>query len=86
VIEPVRVTNTGTATINSWSVTFTLPAGHTVQGSWNSVFTVNGQTVTVRNASYNGTLSASGSTTFGFQVRRPNGNTALPGGYTCATP
>jgi endo-1,4-beta-xylanase len=86
VIEPVRVTNTGAATINSWAVTFTLPAGHTVQGSWNTALTINGQTVTARNAPYNGTLSASASTTFGFQVRRPNGNTSLPAGYSCATP
>ena len=86
VIEPSRVTNTGTATINSWTVTFTLPAGHTVIGSWNAVLTISGQTVTARNASHNGTVAAGGNTAFGFQVSRPNGNTMLPTGYTCATP
>ncbi len=86
VIEPVRVTNTGSASISSWTVTFALPAGHTVTGNWNSVVTVSGQSVTVRNASFNGTLAASGSTTFGFQVRRPSGNTQVPSGYTCASP
>ncbi|MES1263658.1 MAG: cellulose binding domain-containing protein, partial [Peristeroidobacter soli] len=86
VIEPSRVTNTGTATINSWTVTFTLPAGHTVIGSWNAVLTVNGQTVTARNAPHNGTVAAGGNTAFGFQVSRPNGNTLLPTGYACATP
>lgn len=86
VIEPVRVTNTGTATITGWTVTFTLPAGHTIVGSWNAVLTISGQTVTAKNASYNGTLAASGSTTFGFQVSRPNGNTSLPTGYTCTSP
>ncbi|MES1263340.1 MAG: cellulose binding domain-containing protein, partial [Peristeroidobacter soli] len=86
VIEPARVTNTGTSTINSWTVTFTLPTGHAVTGSWNAVLTVNGQTVTARNASYNGTLTAGNSTTFGFQVSRPNGNTMVPSGYACATP
>jgi chitodextrinase len=86
VIEPSRVTNTGTATINSWTVTFTLPAGHAIVGSWNTTLTVSGQTVTARNASHNGTVAAGGSTTFGFQVSRPNGNTMLPTGYTCATP
>ena len=30
------MTNTGTATINGWTVTLTLP-GHTVTGSWNTV-------------------------------------------------
>ncbi|HEV7608771.1 MAG TPA: PHB depolymerase family esterase [Steroidobacteraceae bacterium] len=86
VIEPARVTNTGTATINSWTVTFTLPAVHAVTGFWNAVLTVNGQTVTARNASHNGTVAAGGNTAFGFQVSRPNGNTQLPSGYTCASP
>jgi endo-1,4-beta-xylanase len=86
VIEPSRVTNTGTATINSWTVTFTLPAGHSIVGSWNAVLTVSGQTVTARNASHNGTLGAGGNTAFGFQVSRPNGNTSLPSGYACTTP
>lgn len=86
VIEPARVTNTGTATINSWAVTFTLPAGHTIIGSWNTALTINGQTITARNAGHNGTVAAGGNTAFGFQVSRPNGNTQLPTGYTCATP
>ena len=58
VIEPARVTNTGTATINGWTVTFTLPAGHSIVGSWNTVLTVNGQTVTARNVSHNGNARA----------------------------
>ena len=86
VIEPVRVTNTGTATINSWVVTFTLPAGHTITGSWNTVLTLSGQSVTARNASQNGSVAAGGNTTFGFQVARPDGNTQVPASYTCATP
>ena len=86
VIEPARVTNTGTATINGWTVTLTLPAGHTVTGSWNTVLTVSGQTVTARNASHNGTVAAGGNTAFGFQVSRPNGNTQLPTGFACTSP
>ena len=86
VIEPSRVVNTGTATINSWTVTFTLPAGHSIVGSWNAVLTVSGQTVTARNAPHNGMVAAGGNTAFGFQASRPNGNTMLPSGYTCSTP
>jgi len=86
VIDPARVTNTGTATINGWTVTFTLPAGHSITGSWNTVLTVSGQNVTARNVSFNGTLAPGGSGAFGFQVSRPNGNTQLPAGYTCASP
>ncbi|MCK2215314.1 cellulose binding domain-containing protein [Actinomadura sp. ATCC 31491] len=85
VIQPLTITNTSTATITSWTVTFTLPAGHTLTGSWNATVTTSGQTVTVRSVSFNGTLAPGASTTsFGFQASRPNGNTALPSGYTCA--
>ncbi|NUO59389.1 MAG: cellulase family glycosylhydrolase [Hamadaea sp.] len=86
VIQPVTVTNTGSAQITSWTVTFTLPAGHTITGSWNAVLTVSGQTVTAKNANYNGTLGAGASTSFGFQVARPTSDTALPSGYACAAP
>jgi endo-1,4-beta-xylanase len=86
VIEPVRVTNSGSSGITAWTTTITLPSGHTFQGGWNGTFTVSGQTLTARNAAYNGNLGAGGSTTFGFQVRRPAGNTQLPGGYACTSP
>ncbi|SEF85402.1 beta-glucosidase [Nonomuraea solani] len=78
------VTNTGTTQKSGWSVTFTLPPGHTVTGSWNTALSVSGQTVTARNAAHNGTLAPSGGTSFGFQATRPNGDTAVPSAYTCA--
>lgn len=86
VMEPVRVWNPGTATITGWTVTFTLPAGHSIAGSWNTALTVSGQNVTARNAGHNGTIAAGGSTTFGFQVNRPNGNTQTPATYACSSP
>jgi poly(hydroxyalkanoate) depolymerase family esterase len=86
VIQPVTVTNNGAATITGWTVTFTLPAGHTVTGFWNASITANGQAVAAANAAHNGTLGANGSTTFGFQVRRPTGDTQVPTGYTCSSP
>jgi endo-1,4-beta-xylanase len=84
VIQPVTVTNTGTSTKNGWTVTFTLPAGHQLTGSWNASVSVSGQTVTARNAGHNGNLAPNASTTFGFQASRPNGDTQTPSGYTCA--
>ncbi|MEV4218286.1 endo-1,4-beta-xylanase [Nonomuraea sp. NPDC049725] len=86
VVQPVTVTNTGSATLNGWTVTFTLPAGHTLAGSWNATLTTSGQTVTAKSVSYNGTLAANAATSFGFQVNRPSGNTQTPSGYTCASP
>ncbi|MEV0237877.1 cellulose binding domain-containing protein [Nonomuraea sp. NPDC050786] len=79
------ITDTGTSTMNGWTVTFTLPAGHTLTGSWNGTATVTGQTVTIRNVGHNGTIAPGASlTNVGFQGSRPNGDTALPSGYTCA--
>ncbi|MGW0191875.1 cellulase family glycosylhydrolase [Nonomuraea sp. NPDC003201] len=84
VVQPVTVTNTSTSTKSSWTVTFTLPAGHTLTGSWNAAVTVSGQTVTAKNLSYNGTLAPNAGTSFGVQASRPSGNTSVPSGYTCA--
>jgi len=86
VMEPVRVTNSGTATINSWTVTFTLPAGHAITGSWNTALTLSGQNVVAHNAPHNGMLAPGTNTSFGFQVRRPNGNTQLASGFACTSP
>jgi chitodextrinase len=83
VMQPVTVRNTGTTAITGWQVVFTLPTGHAVTGLWEGIRTVNGQTVTVRNADYNGSISPGQSRSFGFQASRPNGNTALPTTFTC---
>ncbi|MFD0477113.1 cellulose binding domain-containing protein [Nonomuraea thailandensis] len=83
----VTVTNTGTATLNGWTVTFTLPPGHTVAGSWNVVMSGSGQTATARNAAYNGGPIAPGaSTAFGFQASRPGADGRVPSGYSCTSP
>lgn len=86
VVQPVTVTNSGTSTITSWTVTFTLPAGHTVLNYWNTALTVSGQSATARNTANNGTIGAGGNQQFGFQVRRPTGNTQVPTAYTCTSP
>ncbi|MGA4995191.1 cellulose binding domain-containing protein [Nonomuraea bangladeshensis] len=77
-------TDTGASAMTGWTVTFILPAGHTLTGSWNGAVTVSGRTVTVRNAAHNGALAPGAATTFGFRATRPNGDTAYPSGYTCS--
>jgi cellulase/cellobiase CelA1 len=86
VIQPVRVTNNGTSTISGWTVTFTLPAGHSITGSWGATLTISGQTVTARGVGHNSTLASGGVGEWGFQASRPNGNTALPGPASCTSP
>ncbi|MFI6454685.1 cellulose binding domain-containing protein [Streptosporangium amethystogenes] len=83
VVDPIAVTNTGPSTINGWTVTFTLPAGHSLTGSWGATVTTSGQTVTARNLSYNGSLAPGAKANFGFQAMNPSGTIQLPSGYTC---
>ncbi len=83
VVQPVTVTNSGTTAITGWRVTFTLPSGHAITGSWNATLSGTTGTITASNMGYNGNLGAGASTSFGFQVSRPSG-TQTPASYTCA--
>ncbi|MEV0645777.1 cellulase family glycosylhydrolase [Phytomonospora sp. NPDC050363] len=86
VVQPVAVTNTGTAAVSGWRVTFTLPAGHTISGAWNATLSGTSGTITATNMGYNGGLAPGAGTAFGFQATRPNGNTQTPSGFTCSAP
>jgi cellulase/cellobiase CelA1 len=79
----VSVINTGSGVINSWTVTFFLPAGHIIVNAWNVTLIVSGQTVTARSMPYNGTLGPNATTMWGFQAGKPKGSTALPGAMGC---
>ncbi|WP_181445384.1 endo-1,4-beta-xylanase, partial [Micromonospora endophytica] len=65
-VATVRVT-AGNAAIRGWTVRITLPGGTTVTGTWNAQASGSSGTVNFSNVSYNGQLSAGGSTEFGFQ-------------------
>ncbi|HEY8373043.1 MAG TPA: glycoside hydrolase family 18 chitinase [Pseudonocardiaceae bacterium] len=62
------ITNGTSTTVNGWTVVFELPAGHRLSSLWDAVATTSGQTVTVRNASWNGTVAPGASVTFGFNI------------------
>src|SRR5262249_53764750 len=54
----VQIRNTGTAPVTGWELSFTLPNGQKVSSLWGGVMTVGpGPAVTVRNASWNGTIA-----------------------------
>ncbi len=76
----VTVTNSGSVATNSWTVTWTWPAGQTFVNYWNAAVTQSGAAATAKNLSYNAVLGAGGATTFGMQV---NGASASPT-LTCA--
>jgi poly(hydroxyalkanoate) depolymerase family esterase len=77
----ITITNTGSATINSWSLVFTLPSGQTITSGWNATYTPSSGQVTAKNLSYNGTLAPGASTNIGFQATH-TGNTARPATFT----
>jgi endo-1,4-beta-xylanase len=62
----VRVT-AGSAALNGWAVTVTLPSGATVTNTWNAVAGGSSGAVRFANAGYNAGVPAGGSTEFGFQ-------------------
>jgi hypothetical protein len=63
----VTIANTGTTTINSWSLTFTWPGDEKITANFNGGFSQTGANATLTNASYNGTIAPGGSVTDGFQ-------------------
>jgi Cellulose binding domain len=75
----------GSSAINGWTVRWTFANGQTITQLWNGVSTVSGSTVTVRNASFNGSLGANASTTFGFTANW-TGTNAVPTSLTCTSP
>jgi hypothetical protein len=77
----VTVANTGGSAINGWSLGFSLPSGQAITGSWSADVSASGSSVTARNASYNGSIPAGGSTSFGFQGTY-SGSFASPSAFT----
>lgn len=57
----------GDAAVSSWTVTWTYAGDQRVTSGWNATVSQSGSTVTARNASYNGSIPAGGSTEFGLQ-------------------
>ncbi len=79
----VKVTNTGTLPLSGWMAHFTFANGETVGSLWNGTFTQSGPDVTVKNASWNGSLAVGASTTFGFTANAPSSATDV--GPHCMT-
>jgi hypothetical protein len=63
----VVIANTGTTTINGWSLTFTFPGDEKITSNFNGGFSQTGENATLTNASYNGTIAPGTSITDGFQ-------------------
>ncbi len=57
----------GSSPLSSWNVGFNLPAGAAITNAWNAQISTSGSSVTATNESYNGSVSAGQSASFGFQ-------------------
>ncbi|MGW6259563.1 glycosyl hydrolase family 18 protein [Streptomyces sp. NPDC055085] len=76
------VKNTGTAAISSWTIEWDFPTGTSVTSAWDADVTHSGNHWTAKNKSYNGTLAAGASLSFGFNGAGPGSpsNCTLNGG------
>ncbi|MFI6700743.1 glycosyl hydrolase family 18 protein [Streptomyces sp. NPDC050509] len=60
------VKNTGTTALDSWTVEWDFPSGTAVTSGWDADITGSGTHWTAKNKSWNGTLAAGASISFGF--------------------
>lgn len=68
----ITITNNSGKPINSWTVQLTVPSGFEITSGWNGIYTIKGTTLTVKNESYNGEISAGGTSGFGFNYSSPS--------------
>lgn len=68
----IKITNTGTANINGWELKF--HTSNTLSSVWNGVATGSSGNVTIRNESWNGTLTPGSSVTIGFTASGTSAN------------
>jgi endoglucanase len=81
-VGAVTVSDTGTTALTGWTVTFSFGGDQTVTDSWDASLTQSLEYVTASNLSYNGSLAAGSSTSFGFQGTW-SASDAAPPSLTC---
>ncbi|MCF3136596.1 glycoside hydrolase family 48 protein [Streptomyces olivochromogenes] len=72
----LTLTNRGTDAISGWALTYGYAGNQKLVSGWNGTWSQSGQTITVRNAPYNGTIAAGAAVTTGAQFSYSGGNTA----------
>ncbi|HZR49703.1 MAG TPA: arabinofuranosidase catalytic domain-containing protein [Streptosporangiaceae bacterium] len=80
-VAGLTITDTGTAAISGWTLTFTFPGDQKITTAWNGTASQSGENVTITNASYNGTIAPGTSTSLGFQGTW-NTSDAVPSSFT----
>ncbi|AYY14900.1 endo-1,4-beta-xylanase [Actinobacteria bacterium YIM 96077] len=72
----VDITNTGSGTIDGWTLEFTFPGDQTITDSWSADWSQSGADVTATNASWNGTIGPNQSISIGFNGSYTDSNPA----------
>ncbi|RPK77170.1 Mannan endo-1,4-beta-mannosidase precursor [Streptomyces sp. ADI97-07] len=72
----ITIRNTGTTTLNGWTLGFAFANGQTINNMWGGTPTQSGGTVSVTPASYTASIAAGSSVTVGFTAARGASNTA----------
>ncbi|MFF4826223.1 glycoside hydrolase family 48 protein [Streptomyces sp. NPDC001312] len=84
----LTITNRGTDAINGWTLTYGYSGNQKLSNGWNGIWSQSGQTITVKNESYNGTIAAKSAVSAGAQFSYSGTNTAPTSfainGTTCA--
>jgi hypothetical protein len=70
----IVITNTGTTTLNGWTLKFTWPGNQVLTNGWSATYTQSGTQMTATNLSYNGTIAPAGNTTIGFNASYTGSN------------
>jgi endoglucanase len=72
----ITIKNTGTTTLNSWSLVFSFANGQTLTQVWNTSYSQSGSQVTLTNLAYNGVLAPGATANPGFNGSWSGGNQA----------
>ena len=85
----IVLTDTGTAPIDGWTLTWTFPGDQRIGSLWNATYTQSGEQVAAAAEPYNATIAPSGTVTIGFTgtftASDSSPTTFVVNGTTCAT-
>ena len=77
----VAITNTGTSTVNGWTLAFTWPGNQHVTQGWSATWSQTGNQVTATNLSWDASIAPSATVTIGFNASY-SGSDPRPAGFT----
>src|SRR6266700_270214 len=77
----ISITNTGTTALNSWILQWILNGNQQINNLWGGIVSMQGESVTVTNANYDGNIPAGGTVNgIGF-VANSSGTNAIPAAF-----